>query len=497
MAHVVWLKRDLRIVDHAPLAEAARRGPVVVLFVYEGVVLRAPEHDASHFTFVDESLAELDAALATYGGGVTYRIGEMPAVLAALADEVAIDGLWSHEETGTLATFARDRAVGAWCRQRGIAWTQLPQFGVFRAQRTRDDWSKRWERRMREPALDAPERITFEPVARGERATLASLGLPPSEKTGAQHGGTKLARETLASFLCERGAGYRKGMSSPVTGERECSRLSAHIAYGTISLRTIVHAARMRAAEVEAALAVGERIDERWHGALQSFEARLHWHDHFIQKLEDQPSLENENQSRSYDGLRENDFDEARFAAWCQGRTGFPMVDACMRALHHTGWINFRMRAMLMSFASYDLWLDWRPTSRFLARAFLDFEPGIHYPQSQMQAGVTGINAIRIYSPAKQVVDHDPYGVFVRRYVPELANVPDEYLADPHLVPPLLAGEFGFRPGVDYPLPIVDRRDAVAFAKKRIAVVRRSDGAREEARDVLERHGSRKPALRR
>jgi deoxyribodipyrimidine photo-lyase len=212
-----------------------------------------------------------------------------------------------------------------------------------------------------------------------------------------------------------------------------------------------------------------------------------------MQKLEDQPSLEFVNQARVYDGLRENDFDAVRFDAWCAGETGYPMVDACMRALARSGWVNFRMRAMLMSFASYHLWLHWRPTAVFLARQFLDFEPGIHYPQAQMQAGVTGINTIRIYSPTKQAQDNDPSGTYIRRYVPELARVPDAYLAQPHTMPPLVAASIGFRIGVDYPLPIVDHGSAVADAKARIYAVRRRLDARSEAAEVYKRHGSRKP----
>jgi deoxyribodipyrimidine photo-lyase len=301
----------------------------------------------------------------------------------------------------------------------------------------------------------------------------------------------------LGGFLTERGVNYRADMSSPVAGSTGCSRLSAHIAYGTISLREVYRQMRARDVEVRAALEAGEPIDRRWAGSLSSFGGRLHWHCHFMQKLEDQPSLEFVNQARSYDGLRENDFDEARFAAWCAGRTGYPMVDACMRALHRSGWVNFRMRAMLMSFASYHLWLHWRPTAIYLARQFLDFEAGIHYPQSQMQSGVTGINAIRIYSPAKQARDNDPTGAYIRRYVPELSAVPDAYLAEPHLMPPLLAESLGFRIGVDYPLPIVDHLEAVAKAKARLYEIRRRTSSRSEAASVYRKHGSRKPTPKR
>jgi deoxyribodipyrimidine photo-lyase len=146
------------------------------------------------------------------------------------------------------------------------------------------------------------------------------------------------------------------------------------------------------------------------------------------------------------------------------------MVDACMRFLCASGWLNFRMRAMLVSFASYHLWLHWRETGQHLARQFLDFEPGIHWSQMQMQSGTTGINTLRIYSPAKQAADHDPTGAFVRRWVPELGTAA-------------------------YPAPIVDERAALKFAKDTMYGLRGSASARTEADAVQQRHGSRKAGL--
>ena len=138
--------------------------------------------------------------------------------------------------------------------------------------------------------------------------------------------------------------------------------------------------------------------------------------------IRDRPDIEYTNMNTAFDGIRENSFNEAYFEAWKNGTTGFPFVDACMRYLKNKGWINFRMRAMLVSFASYQLWLDWRITSKYLAKLFTDYEPGIHYSQFQMQSGTTGINAIRIYNPIKQSRDQDPDAVFIKKWIPELSN---------------------------------------------------------------------------
>jgi deoxyribodipyrimidine photo-lyase len=355
---------------------------------------------------------------------------------------------------------------------------------------------------MGRPLLPVPERITSPPgVASFGRPAPADLGLPPSTKQEAQCGGESEAGAVLASFLDHRGVNYRADMSSPVTGWDGCSRLSAHLAFGCLSLRTVHQATTRRVAELRESERGGGPVDRRWFGSLSSFAARLRWHCHFMQKLEDEPRIEFENFSRAFDGLRE-DFSASeegrgRLRCWQEGRTGYPMVDACMRAVRATGWLNFRMRAMVASFAAYHLWLHWREPAVFLARHFLDFEPGIHFSQFQMQSGTTGINTIRIYSPSKQALDQDPRGVFIRRWVPELESVPDSWLPAPHLMPVDMQRRCGCRIGTDYPAPIVDHKSAVALARQRIAAARRQLSARAEARRVLGKHGSRKRTARR
>jgi deoxyribodipyrimidine photo-lyase len=196
---------------------------------------------------------------------------------------------------------------------------------------------------------------------------------------------------------------------------------------------------------------------------------------------------------RGFDGLREENFSPEYFERWRKGETGFPLIDACMKMLAHTGWINFRMRALLISFSSYQLWNHWREPALHLAREFLDYEPGIHYPQIQMQSGVTGINMLRIYNPVKQAHDQDPEGIFVKRWLPQLEQVPQAFIFEPWTMPPDVQAACGVLIGEHYPEPVVDHLATAAYARKTLWELRRNPLVRSEALNVFHRHGSRNP----
>jgi deoxyribodipyrimidine photo-lyase len=495
---LVWFKRDLRLRDHAPLAEAARARQALAIWVIEPDWLGSPEFDPQHLAWQWRCAVLLGRDLARRGLPLLIRVGALPAVLDALHARWPFERLCSHEETGPGWSWTRDRAVARWCRERGVAWREWPQTGVVRPLRDRLGWAGRWQRRMDAPEIPVPARWpgawATDPgrwpddpdasVPDGWLASpLADAGPPPGEHPSSrQHAlrrqsrplpeaGEAAAWSLLADFLGGRGRDYRRALSSPLSAESGCSRLSAHLAAGTLSMRCVHQASRDAiAATADAALA---------HG-LRGFASRLRWHCHFMQKLEDEPSIETRHFARTLDGLRPGDLEgggepmdaqaRARFDAWCEGRTGFPMVDACMRQLRATGWLNFRMRAMLVSFAAYHLWLHWREPGLFLARQFLDFEPGIHWSQMQMQSGSTGINTLRIYSPARQATDHDPRGLYRARWLPE----------------------FGTNA---YPSPVVDEAVALARARERLFGLRAQAQARDEADAIQRRHGSRRAGL--
>jgi deoxyribodipyrimidine photo-lyase len=501
---IVWFKKDLRWHDHAPLANAATwaaqtGGQVLPLWVYEPAMWQQSDMAAQHAGFANECLAELDDWIEQDSAGAARLCrlhSEMVDALTHLKTQLGTFTLVSTEETGNMWSYQRDLAVADWCKTNGVAWREFPSNGVVRRLLShgggRNHWTKHRLKRLQGDVLPAPSQVPW--LASSAMTDLnacgpmsaADLQLSSADKPNRKRGGRSLALHELHTFLQQRGRTYQFDMSSPVTAPESCSRISAHLAWGTLSIRECVHATAFRRAELQA-MHPGER-PEGFLASLKSFESRLHWHCHFIQKLESEPAIELRNVHRGFDNLRnegELTVEETkRLAAWCEGRTGYPFIDACMRSLKATGWINFRMRAMLVSFGAYQLWLHWRHLGLHLAQQFTDYEPGIHWSQCQMQSGVTGINTIRIYSPTKQSHDQDPTGVFIRQWVPELADVAPEFIHEPWLMP---------TPPANYPAPIVDLKAATLAAKEKIYGKKAEKAVKAEAARVFEKHGSRSP----
>ncbi|MGM0480532.1 MAG: FAD-binding domain-containing protein [Pseudomonadota bacterium] len=473
--NIVWLKRDLRLHDHAPLKAAAESSyPVLLLYVFEPEMEQDPHLSLRHFRFISESLNSLTEQLPDIA--LTVQREDIVNCLARLHQQHHIAGLYSHQETGLNYTFQRDVRVNKWCREQQISWHEFPTGAVQRGLSNRKSWDKHWQQTMRSRA-DNTDLNTVRWLANPPPGAAIPAEWQQSDQNF-QRGGEQAAWAVLNDFYSGRGQYYYRQLSSPLTAERACSRLSPYLAWGNISLRQVYHTV----------LRSWRRPG--WRRTLQAFSSRLHWHCHFIQKFESECRIEFDNLNSGYDNMPLTDKEQAKplLAAWKAGQTGVPMIDACMRCLWQTGYINFRMRAMLVSFLTHHLAIDWRCGVQHLARLFLDFEPGIHYAQFQMQAGVTGINTIRIYNPVKQGQDKDPEGQFIIRWCPELAQLPSAFVHQPWLLTPMEEQLYDFKPGTDYPALIVDLEASARQARERLWSWRKKTEVKANKQEILKRH---------
>ena len=472
--NLVWFKKDLRTYDNEALNEALKTGNVIPIFVVETDLWKLPDHSSRQWEFVRECLIDLNHSLNDIGLKLIIRIGNIQDVIKEFMEIFHVKSIYSHEETGNGWTFKRDQDLRCFLKNKNIRWYEYKQFGVFRGLKTRKYWSQRWEQHMSKNLITNPKRVNyFTDIPSHSLPSTASLNLNVDQCTHRIRGGRKQGLNRLNKFLKYKIDNYQYSLSSPLKAFDGCSRMSPYLTWGCLSIREVVQAIRKT-----------KRKGSR------AIDSRLHWHCHFIQKLESEPSLENHEFHPQMSGIRRSN--KKFLDAWNKGLTGIPFIDACMRCLNHHGWINFRMRAMLMSFSSYQLWLPWQESGLCLARKFIDYEPGIHWTQCQMQSGTTGINTIRIYNPIKQGYDHDPNGIFIRTWVKELHDLPTKFIHEPWTIDLFRQNTQSFAVGNNYPLPIVDPTISVKAARAKLKEIRNKPGFFQISNNILEKHGSRK-----
>ena len=353
---VVWFKRDLRTSDHLPLLEATSGDlPVLCLFLVEPQRLAQPDCDPIHIEWELDCAYELRKKLEEAGANLDIMHSDALEAIEEIHAKYTISRIRSHEETGTTWSFDRDKRVSSWCIENNVEWLEYPNNGVIRGMNERDKWKTSRDRRMGLDLLAPPKKIAGVQSVSGN-VTMQSIGISRRQIIHRPVPGQDAAMDVLRSFLSSRGESYRWSMSSPSLAVDNCSRLAPYFSTGCISVRRVVQTTSAKMRRLKEARSRGEDVGG-WLQSLSSFQSRLAWHCHFMQKLEMEPTLDTRAQNPLIDENMNRVMDKERFRAWSEGKTGWPFFDACMRSLIATGWINFRMRAMMMSAASYNLWL--------------------------------------------------------------------------------------------------------------------------------------------
>ncbi len=468
-AALVWLRRDLRVYDHAALSHALQsHRRVYCAFVFDTTILDPLPRRDRRVEFILRAVEEVDAALRVMGGALIVRHGDVRVEISRLAAELGVAAVYANRDYEPSA-IARDDEISRRLAAADFSFMDFKDQVIFERDEVMTQggtpfsvftpYKNAWLKRL------APEDLQAWPVEEhasrlapprddAPLPTLQQLGFETTDLAGLKLPTGMSGAQALFRDFTERIDDYAARRDFPAL--KGTSYLSAHLRFGTLSIRQLAAHARARSGRGAA-----------------TWLSELIWRDFYHAILWHHPRVATRCFKPAFDALRWDDAPDL-FAAWCAGRTGYPLVDAAMRQLSYAGWMHNRLRMVAASFLTKDLGLDWRRGEAWFAEKLLDFDLAANNGGWQWAAS-TGCDAqpwFRIFNPVTQSEKFDAEGRFIRRYVPELDKVPQKFIHAPWTMSAAQQAACGVRIGHDYPAPVVDHAVARARTLERFKAVR-------------------------